>query len=459
MRRSNVEGFPVPLRFVCYLRSRSLHSRFLMSTNPLILIVGGGGREHALAWRLSRDSARPRLVCAPGNAGTAAIATNLAIPAVDLDALVAWAVKNRPYLTVIGPEAPLCAGLADRLQAEGLRVFGPNQAAAEIEGSKVFAKDVMQKAGVPTAQAGTFSDPEKARAYARSLNGPMVVKADGLAAGKGVLICQTVEQAEAAIEEAMVRGAFGSAGARILIEEFLEGEEVSILAMTDGERVALLPSAQDHKRIFDGDKGPNTGGMGAYSPAPIATDELLALVRSAVFEPTLKELRARGIMYRGVLYAGLMMTKRGPFVLEFNCRFGDPETQVILPRLEGDLLPLLDACADGVLDEKAVRWKPGACVCVVMAAGGYPGAFERGDVIEGLADANAVEDAVVFHAGTRADGERVVTDGGRVLGVTATGADLQSAVNRVYEATAKIHFANAHYRKDIAWRALARLSP
>jgi len=430
-----------------------------MSTNPLILIVGSGGREHALAWKLAQDSARPRVVCAPGNAGTALVATNVDIPAIDLDALVAWAVEHRPHLTVIGPEAPLCAGLADRLQEKGLRVFGPNQAAAQIEGSKVFSKDVMVKAGVPTARAGTFSDPEEARAYARSLSGPMVVKADGLAAGKGVLICPAVEQAEAAIEEAMVRGAFGSAGARVLIEEFLEGEEVSILALTDGERIVMLPSAQDHKRIFDGDKGPNTGGMGAYSPAPIATDDLWPVVRARVFEPTLRVLRSRGIEYRGVLYAGLMMTKGGPQVLEFNCRFGDPETQVILPRLEGDLLPLLDACADGVLDEGAARWRDGACVCVVMSAGGYPGTFERGDAIAGLEEAGRMPGAVVFHAGTRRDEERVVTDGGRVLGVSATGSDLPSAVARVYEAAAKIHFANAHYRKDIAWRALARTTP
>jgi phosphoribosylamine--glycine ligase len=421
---------------------------------PLILIVGGGGREHALAWKLSQDSAKPRLVCAPGNAGTAALATNLPIAATDVDALLAWAVEHRPYLTVVGPEAPLCEGITDRFKAAGLRVFGPSKAAAQLEGSKVFSKDVMVKAGVPTARAGAFTDPAAARAYARTLRPPVVVKADGLAAGKGVIICASLHEAENAIDETMVRGAFGAAGSRVLVEEFLEGEEASILALTDGERLVMLASAQDHKRIFDRDQGPNTGGMGAYCPAPVVTQNLWPVIRSTVFEPTLAELRRRGIEYRGVMYAGLMLTHYGPQVLEFNARFGDPETQAILPRWAGDLLPALDACADGQLREEHVRWQDGSCVCVVMAAGGYPGAYRKGDVIHGLADAARLPGVVVFHAGTALRDGQAVTDGGRVLGVTATGPGLRQAVTRAYDAAARIRFANAHYRKDIAWRAL-----
>ncbi len=423
--------------------------------SPLILIVGGGGREHAIAWKLKQDSSAPRLVCAPGNAGTAELAENLPLAATDIDGLLAWAVEHKPYLTVVGPEAPLCAGLADRFRAAGLRVFGPDRAAAQLEGSKVFSKDVMVKAGVPTAKAESFSEPGAARAYARSLRPPLVVKADGLAAGKGVLICRSLPEAENAIDEAMVRGAFGASGAQVLVEEYLDGEEASILALTDGERLVMLASAQDHKRIFDRDEGPNTGGMGAYSPAPVVTPDLWPTIRSKVFEPTLLELRKRGIVYRGVLYAGLMLTRYGPQVLEFNCRFGDPETQAILPRWEGDILPALDACADGALRDECVRWVDGACVCVVMSAGGYPGPFKKGDPIYGLKDAARLPGVTVFHAGTRLEGGHVVTDGGRVLGVTATGEGLRQAVTRVYDAAARIRFAGAHYRKDIAWRALS----
>lgn len=430
-----------------------------MNSAPLILVVGSGGREHALAWKLSRDSARPRLVCAPGNAGTAEIAENLPIEATDVASLLAWAIAHRPYLTVIGPEAPLCAGLTDRLQAAGLRVFGPNQEAAQMEGSKVFSKDVMEKAGVPTAKARSFSDPAAASAYARALGAPLVIKADGLAAGKGVVICHSTPEAEVAIQDMLVRGAFGAAGTRVIVEEFLEGEEASILALTDGERLVLLASAQDHKRVFDGDQGPNTGGMGAYSPAAVVKDELWPVVRASVFEPTLNELRRRGIVYRGVLYAGLMLTRSGLRVLEFNCRFGDPETQVILPRWEGDALPAFDACADGELTDAMVRWKTDACASVVIASGGYPGPYERGNVISGLSEAAQVPGAIVFHSGTRLRDGRVVTDGGRVLNVTATGADVREAVDRAYGAAARIGFANAHYRKDIAWRALSRGTP
>lgn len=424
---------------------------------PLILIVGGGGREHALAWKLSRDSLKPRLACAPGNAGTAEIAENLSISATDIDGLLAWALEHRPYLTVVGPEAPLCAGIVDRFRAEGLRVFGPERAAARIEGSKAFAKEVMIKAGVPTAEAGIFEDPGAARAFARRMKPPLVVKADGLAAGKGVVICRSHLEADDAIDAAMVRRAFGEAGAKVIVEAYLDGEEASMLALTDGEEIVLLASAQDHKRAYDGDEGPNTGGMGAYSPAPAITPELQRRIREEIFQRTLAELKSRGITYRGVLYAGLMLTASGPYVLEFNCRFGDPETQAILPRWDGDLLPALDACVDGGLSESLVKWRDEACVCVVMAAAGYPGSYRKGDTIYGLADAAKLPGVTIFHAGTRLEGGRVVTDGGRVLGVTAVGSGLRHAVTRVYDAVARIRFEGAHYRKDIAWRALAKV--
>ena len=423
-------------------------------TAPLILVIGNGGREHALVWKLARDSRRPKIFCAPGNAGTADLATNLDLAPTDVDALLAWARQHQPALTIVGPEAPLCAGLADRFAEAGLKVFGPTRAAAQLEGSKVFAKEVMQAAGVPTAASASFTDPAAARAHVRRTPLPLVVKADGLAAGKGVYICASVPEAEAAIEEIMVRGVFGASGRQVLIEECLEGPEASILALVDGERVVMLSSAQDHKRIYDGDRGPNTGGMGAYSPAPVVTDDLWPVIRREVFDRTLAELKRRGITYRGVMYAGLMLTAQGPKVLEFNCRFGDPETQAILARWEGDLLPALQACADGTLREDLVGWKPDAAVCVVMAAGGYPGPVRKGDVIHGLAEAQALPEVMVFHAGTRRQDGQVVTDGGRVLGLTARGLHLRQAVTRVYDAAARIRFAGAQYRKDIAWRAL-----
>ena len=419
-----------------------------------ILVVGGGGREHTLAWKLSNDSGKPEVFCAPGNAGTVQCAKNLNISAEDLVGLVAWAKENRPDRTVVGPEAPLCAGLTDLLEAEGLRVFGPGKAAAQMEGSKVFAKDVMQAAGVPTGKSATFTDAEEAKAYVRAEGGPIVVKAEGLAAGKGVTVCTDVAQAEAAIDEALVGKAFGSAGECILVEECLVGEEASILALIDGEHVVMLASSQDHKRALDNDKGPNTGGMGAYSPAPVVTDDLWPWIRTEVFERTLAELKRRGIVFKGVLYAGLMMTEAGPKVLEFNVRFGDPETQVILPRIAGDLLPAFEACVDGTLSDELIQWRDEHCVTIVMASGGYPGRYDKGKVITGLAEANALEGVTVFHAGTKLDGDSVVTAGGRVLGVTARGADLQAAVDRAYAAVAAIHFEGAQNRNDIAAKAL-----
>lgn len=421
-----------------------------------ILVVGGGGREHALAWRLVRDPERPAVVCAPGNAGTARIGRNLPVTAEDVPGLVAAARAERPDLVVVGPEAPLCAGLADALAEVGIAVFGPTSAAARLEGSKAFCKEILFAAGVPTAAARRFDNPDEAIAYIRARGAPIVVKADGLAAGKGVSVCATVEEARAAVDEALVRRAFGEAGRTILIEEYLAGEEASVLALMDGERIALLPSAQDHKRARDGDEGPNTGGMGAYSPAPVVTDAMAAEIRAAVFEPVLRELRRRGIVYRGVLYAGLMITDSGPKVLEFNCRFGDPETQAILPRWEGSLSEALLDCSEGRLRPERIRWRADPCVCVVMAAPGYPGPYPKGMPIDGIDDAERLEGVTVFHAGTAMENGRLVAAGGRVLGVTALGRDIRAAVDRAYEAVGRITFKGAHHRADIGARALRR---
>ena len=422
-----------------------------------LLLIGGGGREHALAWKLGQDRARPRLFCAPGNAGTAALGENLDIAAEDVPGLLAWARREKPDLTVVGPEAPLCAGLADEFQTAGLRVFGPSRAAAQLEGSKGFAKDALRAAGVPTAGSASFTDYDLALAHVRAGPLPVVIKADGLAAGKGVTIAATLEEADVALRACLVGGVFGRAGARVLVEEFLEGEELSVLALVDGERAALLPPAQDHKRALDGDLGPNTGGMGAYSPAPLAAPAVLDAARERVFTPLLAELRRRGIVYKGVLYAGLMIARGGLNVLEFNCRFGDPETQAILPRINSDLIPLMEACIDGVLRPDDLRIRPEACVCVTMAAGGYPGAYRKGDPIRGLDKAAGMKDVTVFHAGTKRAGGRVVTAGGRVLGVTALGGSLALAARRAYEAVSAISFDGAHWRKDIAARGLKRM--
>jgi phosphoribosylamine--glycine ligase len=423
-----------------------------------VLIVGGGGREHALAWKIVNDSTKPVVHCAPGNAGTATIATNLPIGAEDIDAIVAWAVENRPDLTVIGPEAPLCAGLTDRLQEHDLRVFGPSREASQLEGSKVFAKDLMRAADVPTASAVTFTDSDSALEYVRSQGAPIVVKAEGLAAGKGVFVCESVEDAEAAIRETMVSRVFGDAGNRVVIEERLRGEEASILALTDGEHVVMLASSQDHKRALDGDQGPNTGGMGAYSPAPVVTDALWPTIQEEVFARLLAEMKKQGITYRGVLYAGLMIGNDGPKVLEYNCRFGDPEAQVVLPRIQGDLLPALEACVDGTLDDTLIAWSDDPCACVVMASGGYPGNYIKGKTIHGLDEAEQVSGTVVFHAGTSQDDGDTITSGGRVLGVSSRGPDLKCALDHAYEAVGRIHFDDVQYRKDIGSKALNRMS-
>lgn len=421
-----------------------------------ILVIGGGGREHALAWKIARDSSRPAIFCAPGNAGTATVATNIPIQAEDIPHLLEWALREKPDLTVVGPEAPLCEGIVDVFANRRLRAFGPTKAAAQLEGSKVFSKDVMQAGGVPTAEAASFTELEAALAHVRSRGAPIVVKAEGLAAGKGVTVCATVAEAERAVRECLADKVFGEAGARVLVEEFLDGEEVSILGLVDGVTTVMLASAQDHKRVFDDDQGPNTGGMGAYSPAPVVTSAMWPIIKEQVFDRTLAELRRRGIVYKGVLYAGLMVTGKGIKVLEFNCRFGDPETQAILPRMKSDLIPAMQACVDGTLSEKLVAWRDEACACVVVAAGGYPGAYRKGLPIAGLEKAAQFDNTVVFHAGTRAGDGGVVTAGGRVLGVTALGTDLRRAVDQAYRAVDAIAFEGKHYRRDIARRAFNR---
>ena len=420
-----------------------------------ILTVGGGGREHAILWRLSKDAEKHELFAAPGNGGTAAIATNLPIPAEDVSALADWARANRPDLVVVGPEAPLCAGLADAISAAGIPVFGPSAAAARMEGSKAFAKDVMNAAGVPTAKAQTFTDSAAAIEALPAFGLPVVIKADGLAAGKGVVIAASAAEAEATVRSMLDSRQFGESSASILVEQFLEGEEASILALVDGERIALLPGAQDHKRVFDNDEGPNTGGMGAYSPAPVVTPEVEAFALEKIFRPTVAELKKRGIEYRGVLYGGLMIGPQGINVLEFNCRFGDPETEAILPRIEGDFAALLLSCAEGRMTTP-VAVSPKACTTVVMAAPGYPGKYPKGLPISGLDAAAALPDTVVFHAGTAVKDGTVVTSGGRVLAATALGADIRAAVDAAYRAVATISFDGAHYRRDIARRAFGR---
>lgn len=421
-----------------------------------ILVVGGGGREHAIAWRLSQDSCCPTLFCAPGNAGTVRIATNLSISAEDVPALLAWAKEHQPDLTVVGPEVPLCLGIADAFSAAGLRVFGPCQAGARIEGSKLFSKEIMTAAKVPTARSQSFDQADTAIAALAEFSLPIVIKADGLAAGKGVIIAQTRDEAATAIRSMLVDAVFGTAGAHVLIEEFLEGEEASILALVDGEHAVILPSSQDHKRIFDGDQGPNTGGMGAYSPAPVVTPELLPIILNTVILPVVRELKRRGIVYKGVLYAGLMIGKNGLKVLEFNARFGDPETEAVLPRISGDLIPALQACIDGTLNDSLIQVRSEVAATVIMAAGGYPGPYKKGMPIMGLDEAAKSPNGMVFHAGTALKDGHVVTSGGRVLAVTALGKDLKTAVGHAYEAVAKIHFEGAQYRKDIAHRAFGR---
>jgi phosphoribosylamine--glycine ligase len=422
-----------------------------------VLVIGKGGREHALVWKLAQSPRAERVYCAPGNAGTAADGVNVPVEVNEIDRLARFARKEDIGLTVVGPEEPLALGIVDHFQKEGLRVFGPTREAAQVEASKVFAKGLMRHADVPTAEFKVFDHPEPARAWIATREYPVVVKADGLAAGKGVIVCPTTEDALAAVDRVMVREEFGrAAGRQIVVEKKLDGEELSILALVSGRTIIPLQPTQDHKPAGDGDTGPNTGGMGAYCPAPLATPELLDTVDREVLVPTVHALKRGRRPFRGVLYAGIMVTPQGPRVLEYNCRFGDPETQPLLLRLRSDLLDLLEAAVDERLDEfeGKLEWDPRPAVCVVLASGGYPGPYEKGLVIRGLDEAARLPDVKVFHAGTRLDGDRVLTDGGRVLGVTALGDTLADAQRRAYEAVARISFPHAFYRRDIAAKAL-----
>jgi phosphoribosylamine--glycine ligase len=423
-----------------------------------VLVIGKGGREHALVWKLAQSPRAEKIFCAPGNAGTAKDGINVPIEPSEVDKLIRFARKETVGLTVVGPEDPLAQGIVDAFHAAGLKVFGPTRAAARIEGSKVFAKQLMRHADVPTAEFRVFDHPEPARTYVETREYPVVVKADGLAAGKGVIVCNNTADALKAIERIMVREEFGAAaGRRVVIEKRIDGEELSLLALVSGRTIVMLPPAQDHKPAFDGDTGPNTGGMGAYCPAPVAKPELLNEIEERVFVPTVHALKRGRSPFRGVLYAGLMITNQGPRVLEFNCRFGDPEAQPLLMRLRTDLLDLVEAAVDDRLDQFAeggIEWDPRPAVCVVVASQGYPGPFVKGKVIGGLDVAAALPDVKVFHAGTKLQGDFVVTDGGRVLGVTALGDTLADAKRRAYEAVEKIRFAGMHYRTDIGDKAL-----
>ncbi len=420
-----------------------------------VLVVGSGGREHALVWRLAQSPSVKALFAAPGNPGMARTARCVPIKGDAIEELLAFAETERIDLTVVGPELPLVLGIVDRFEAKGLAIFGPSQRAAALEGSKVFAKDLMAKHGIPTARFQTFQDATAARRFAREMGAPLVVKADGLAAGKGAIVCRTLEEADRAIALCLEERAFGKAGEQIVVEEFLSGEEASFFALTDGETGLFLGTAQDHKTVFDDDRGPNTGGMGAYSPAPVVDATVHDQVMKTIIRPTVRAMAAEGRPYRGVIYAGLMLTREGPKVLEYNCRFGDPEHQPIMMRLEDNPLPLLHAVARGERLPSSVSWRPEAAVCVVMASGGYPGEYETGKPISGIEAAEKVEGVTVFHAGTALRDGQLVTAGGRVLGVTAIGADIRAAIGRAYEAVGKICFDGMHFRKDIGKKALA----
>jgi phosphoribosylamine--glycine ligase len=427
-----------------------------------VLVIGKGGREHALVWKLAQSPRAERVYCAPGNAGTAQDGVNVPIDVNDFDTLIRFASKEGIGLTVVGPEEPLANGIVDYFQRAGQRIFGPTREAAQLEASKAFAKQVMRDADVPTAEFRICDHPDPARLYIETREYPVVVKADGLAAGKGVFVCPTTQDALAAVDRIMVQEQFGrTAGRQVVIEKRMEGQELSILALVGGRTIVPLQPTQDHKPAFDGDTGPNTGGMGAYCPAPLATPELLAQIDSEILVPTVHAMKRRRRPFRGVLYAGLMVTNQGPRVLEFNCRLGDPETQPLLMRLKTDLLDLLEAVVDDRLSEfteQRLDWDPRPAVCVVMASQGYPGSYAKGKVISGLDDVAKLPDVKVFHAGTKLENSLPVTDGGRVLGVTALGETLAEAKQRAYEAVSRIQFQGAFYRRDIADKALALLS-
>ena len=414
-----------------------------------ILVVGGGGREHAIVWKLSQSVKKPEIHCAPGNGGIASLAACVPIRATDVSAMVAYAKKERFDLVVVAPDDPLALGMVDRLEEAGIRAFGPNAAAARIEASKVFAKDLMKKYGIPTSGYRVFDSPGAALTHLAGCEYPTVVKADGLALGKGVIICRTEEEAKAAVHRIMVERAFGEAGARVIVEDYIEGPEVTVLCFVDGTHMVPMVSSQDHKPVFDGDRGPNTGGMGTFAPTPKYTPEVEDEVTRKILLPTVKAMALEGIPFKGVLYFGLMLTKDGPRVLEYNARFGDPETQAVLPLLKTDLIDIMEATIDGRLDAMQVQWEQGAAVCVVMASGGYPGAYEKGYEITGLDALGDKDDIIVFHAGTRVEDGRTLTAGGRVLGVTAVARDIAGAREKAYAAVERIRFTGAHYRRDI----------
>ena len=422
-----------------------------------VLVVGSGGREHSLAWKIATSPTVEKVYCAPGNAGTASCATNVAIKGNDVDALLAFAKEKEIGLTVVGPEDPLVNGMVDRFTEEGLVVFGPTKDGAQLEGSKDFAKRIMDKYGVPTAKYQSFTDYDQARAYVLEVGPPIVVKADGLAAGKGVLLCYTEAEALAALKQVMVDKDFGAAGEKVVVEELLVGEEASFIALTDGQTILPMASCQDHKAVYDGDTGPNTGGMGAYTLAPVVTDDIYMRIMNEVMIPAVKGMEAEGSPYKGVLYAGLMIMPDGtPKVLEFNVRFGDPECQPLMFRMKNDIVPALLATTNKTLDKQSIDWAE-PTVCVVMASGGYPGSYEKGKPIEGL-DQVKGDERFVFHAGTRLDeNNNVLTDGGRVLGVTAKGKTIAQAIENAYDTLSTISFENAYFRKDIGQKALKRL--
>lgn len=415
-----------------------------------ILMIGSGGREHALIKKLLESPKVEKIYCAPGNGGIACDAENVNISAMDIEGVVNFSKENKIDLVFVAPDDPLAAGMVDALEAEGIRAFGPKKAAAEIEASKVFSKNLMKKYGIPTADYQVFDNSKDAIDYVVNNNmAPVVVKADGLALGKGVLICQTVEDAKAAIHSIMDDKKFGESGSRVVIEEFLTGPEVSVLSFTDGKCVKPMVSSKDHKRALDGDKGLNTGGMGTISPNPYYTDEMAEICRKTIFEPTIEAMNKEGRTFKGCLYFGLMLTPKGPKVIEYNARFGDPETQVVLPRLETDLVDICEAVIDGTLGDIDIKWKKGAAACVVMASGGYPESYKKGIEMSGLDEKGGVEGAIVYHAGTKLENGKFYTNGGRVLGVTAVDDTLEGALKKAYEAVEKISFEGAHYRKDI----------
>ncbi|WP_448953700.1 phosphoribosylamine--glycine ligase [Labrys neptuniae] len=420
-----------------------------------ILLIGSGGREHALAWAISASPLCERLYAAPGNPGMEECAICAPIDIADHQAIIAFCRENEVDFVVVGPEAPLVAGLVDDLATAGIKAFGPSKAAAQLEGSKGYTKDLCQEFSIPTAAYRRFGEVEAARSYVREQGAPIVIKADGLAAGKGVVVAMTLEEALAAVD-AIFAGSVGEAGHEVVVEQFLDGEEASFFALSDGISAIPLASAQDHKRAFDGDQGPNTGGMGAYSPAPVMTPEMEERVMESIIRPTVRAMAARGTPFKGVLFAGLMLTKDGPQLIEYNVRFGDPETQVLMPRLRSDLLPALIASADGVLSTVSMRWKVDAALCVVMATKGYPGSFVRGSEIRGLAKAASLDDVLVFHAGTKRAGDHILANGGRVLGITASGKSVAEAQKRAYEAVDLVDWPEGFSRRDIGWRAIGK---